>query len=140
MKRIDWSQRQGSGVALNMSPLIDCIFLLLIFFIVTSVFVDDTAVDISRPRAASAADVERQSLFLTLDGTGNIRHSGRDVPLSGVRALVVDQMSALPKPVVILADASTRTDSLIELIDECRLAGAKQVSVAARREQRESMP
>ena len=59
---------------------------------------------------------------------------GREIGLAGVRALVSRQLRERPAPVIILSDADARTSPLVDLIDECKLAGAKQVSIAARRE------
>ena len=59
MKRIALSEQAERGVDINMSPLIDCVFLLLIFFIVTTVFVEETGVEIQKPQAASAQDLDK---------------------------------------------------------------------------------
>jgi len=106
----------GAGqVEVNMSPLIDCVFLLLIFFIVTTVFVEETGVDVNKPQAASARDLEKNSLMFALTADGSIVYGGRKIGLNSVRGIVVRQ-------------------SLVELIDECKMGGATQVSIAARKE------
>lgn len=134
MKRIQWSQEADRGVEINMSPLIDCVFLLLIFFIVTTVFVEETGVTIQTPQAASAKDLERQSILIALTADGRIVYGGREIGLGGVRGVVARQLRAQEAPVIILADAAARTAPLVRLIDECKLAGARQVSIAARRD------
>jgi len=63
MKRVTWSDFVERGVEVNMSPLIDCVFLLLIFFIVTTVFVEETGVEIQKPRAVSAQDMDKHPKF-----------------------------------------------------------------------------
>ena len=135
MKRLRLSASISSqGVEVNMAPLIDCVFLLLIFFIVTTVFVEETGVDIRKPRAVTAEDLDRHSLLLALTAEGEVVHAGRTLSLPGVRGLVAQQMREREVPVVILADIDSRSGRLVELIDECKLGGAPRVSVAAARE------
>lgn len=118
-----------------MSPLIDCVFLLLIFFIVTTVFVEETGVEIQKPQAASAEDLEKNSIMIALTADGKIVFGGREIGINGVRGVVARQLREKDAPVIILADADARTSPLVEIIDECKLAGAKQVSIAANREE-----
>lgn len=131
MKRED-TFRDDRGVDINLSPLIDCIFLLLIFFVVTTVFVEETGVDVDKPKAVSARQLEKNSLMIALGAEGEIVYGGRRMDLNSVRAVVARQMRSEEVPVIILADKSSRSGRLVELIDECKLAGAKRVSIAAR--------
>jgi len=133
MKR-EASLQQEKGVNINLSPLIDCIFLLLIFFVVTTVFVEETGVDVDKPKAVSARRLEKQSLMIALTAEGEIVYGGRRMDLNSVRGVVARQMRTEEVPVIILADESSRSGRLVELIDECKLAGAKQVSIAAHAE------
>ena len=136
MKRASLSLDSERGVDINMAPLIDCIFLLLIFFVVTTVFVEETGVEIQKPQAASAQDIERESMLIALTAEGRIYYGGREIHLNGVRGLVSRQLREKMVPVIILSDGDARTTSLVDLIDECKLAGAKQVSIAAKRDGR----
>ena len=131
MKRTAYSDDGTRSVEINMSPLIDCVFLLLIFFIVTTVFVEETGVDIQKPRAVSAQELEKHSLMIALTANGEIVYGGRRVNLNSVRGLVARHVRDEDMPVIILADADARTAPLVDLIDECKLAGARRVSVAA---------
>ncbi len=126
--------QEDAGVEVNMSPLIDCVFLLLIFFIVTTVFVEETGVEVDRPQAASAQDLEKQSILLALTDQGTVFHGGQEISMGAVRGLVSRQLREKEAPVIILADANARSSLLVDLIDECKLAGAEQVSIAAKRE------
>ncbi|HAS81694.1 MAG TPA: biopolymer transporter ExbD [Verrucomicrobia bacterium] len=116
-----------------MSPLIDCVFLLLIFFIVTTVFVEETGVDVEKPQAVSAVLQDRQSILIALTAAGEIVYGGRTIGLNSVRGLVAQQLQVRQAPVVILADQASTTGQLVALMDECKLGGAQQVSVAASR-------
>jgi biopolymer transport protein ExbD len=117
-----------------MSPLIDCVFLLLIFFIVTTVFVEETGVDIQKPQAASAQDMDKHSIMIALTADGRVVFGGREIGLNGVRGVVARQLREREAPVIILADSDARTAPLVDIIDECKLAGARQVSIAAVKE------
>lgn len=134
MKHAVLSELSERGVDINLSPLIDCVFLLLIFFVVTTVFVEETGLEVRKPRAVSAEEIDKHSILLALSPEGRISHGGRDIALSSVRGLVRRQLRQGERPVLILADAQARTASLVDLIDECKLAGAKQVSIAAAKE------
>lgn len=134
MKRVQMGRQAEEGVEVNMSPLIDCVFLLLIFFIVTTVFVEETGVDIQKPQAASAQDLEKQSIMIALTADGRVVFGGREIGLAGIRGVVARQLREREAPVIILADGNARTSPLVDVIDECKLAGAKQVSIAADRQ------
>ena len=135
MKRVAYSEIQsGKGVEINMSPLIDCVFLLLIFFVVTTVFVQETGVEIQKPRAASTQDMDKHSIMIALTPDGKIVYGGRQISLNSVRGLVAQQLREREMPVILIADEDSRSGRLVDLIDECKLAGAKQVSIAAQRE------
>jgi biopolymer transport protein ExbD len=135
MKRVTLAADNESGIDVNMSPLIDCVFLLLIFFIVTTVFVEETGVDVNRPQAVSAVRLDRQSIMIALTPEGTIVYGGRTIPLDSVRGLVARQLRERDVPVIILADRDSRTGLLVEVMDECKLGGAKHVSVAAGRKE-----
>jgi len=135
MKRLDYTRQMVSrGVDINISPLIDVVFLLLIFFVVTTVFVEETGVDIQKPRAASARDLEKQSILIALTDEGDIVYGGRQVTLNAVRGIVSQQLREQQVPVILVGDERAHIGTLVDLIDECKLAGARQVSVSAKRE------
>lgn len=135
MKRVEYTQQSSRrGVDINMSPLIDVVFLLLIFFVVTTVFVEETGVDIQKPKAASAAELERNSILIALTDDGQIMYGGRQVSLNGIRGIVSQQLRDKQVPVILIGDEKAQMGKLVDLIDECKLAGAKQVSIAAKHE------
>lgn len=131
MKRVQLSDQVEKGVEVNMSPLIDCVFLLLIFFIVTTVFVEETGVEIQKPQAASSSQMEKSSVMIAITAQGEIVFGGRSIPLQSVRGLVKRQLTDPNTPVLLLADDSVPTGLLVQVLDECKLAGAQRVSVAA---------
>ena len=119
---------------INMSPLIDMVFLLLIFFMVTSVFVEETGVEVQKPKASTAADLEKNSILIAVTGDGKVVYGGQDVGLNRVRGIVNRLLRDRDIPVIILADKNARAETLVDVIDESKLAGAKRVSLATDRE------
>jgi biopolymer transport protein ExbD len=114
----------------------DMVFILLIFFVVTTVFVEETGIEVQKPSAASAKDLEKENILIAVTREGRIVYGGQEYTLNGVRALVTRELSEKEMPVIILVDESARSRSLVDVIGECKLAGAKKVSIAARREER----
>ena len=123
----------SENVDINLSPLIDMVFLLLIFFMVTTVFVRETGVSVRRPRAVTARDLERRSILLALTDDGQVVYAGRRIGMNAVRGLVARLLRRRDLPVIIIADEKVDTGLTVRLIDECKLAGAKKVSLAAQR-------
>lgn len=127
---------RGSGdrVDVNMSPLIDMVFLLLIFFVVTTSFVKETGVDVQRATAASAETVAATSVMIAVTEDGDVWMEGKRVDVRSVRGLVERALAEDPETAaVIVADRDSRNGLVVEVMDQCRLAGAANVSLAARR-------
>ena len=126
---------EKSGTELNIAPLIDMIFILLIFFLVTTSFTRETGVEVNRPSATTAKEMEKGSLLIAVTQEGSVYIHNRIVDLMELRAIVEKAMKENPeKPVVILADKASMTGRMIAVMDTCTLAGAKQVAVAAAEE------
>lgn len=117
---------------IDMSPLIDCVFILLIFFIVTTVFVEETGVEVDKPQAASASQLEKTSVLIALTSKGEVVYGGREIGVSGVRPLVKRMVQKEDLPVIIQADQASQSGLLVRIIDEAKLGGATKVSVASR--------
>ncbi len=127
-------ERSSSGVEVNLTPMIDVVFLLLIFFMVTTVFVEEIGIEIQKPKAASAEMLEKKSILIGVTSDGRVIYGSKEIGIGGVRGLVSRFLREEKVPVIILADESSRSGVVVDVIDECKLAGAKQVSIAARRE------
>lgn len=119
--------------AIDMSPLIDCVFILLIFFIVTTTFVEEAGIEVDKPQAASSSQLEKTSLMIALSAKGEIFCEGKNIGVQGVRAAVKrSQRSGEDVPVIVQADQDSSSGLLVRIIDEAKLAGAEKVSVATR--------
>ena len=123
----------SESAEVNLSPLIDMVFLLLIFFMVTTVFVQETGVEVQKPKAATAADLDKRSILIAVTQEGHIVYGGERIAASRVRGLVARLLRERDMPVVVVADETSHTGVVVQVIDQCKLGGAKQVSIAARR-------
>ena len=123
----------GTKAEINMSPLIDMTFLLLIFFMVTAVFVQESGVKVNKPRAATADNLAQENLLITLAKDGGVHYDGREILPSQLPS-IVKSVQGGKLPVVIVADEGAPTGTLVRIIDLCRLGGAVEVNIAASRE------
>ncbi len=129
-RRRVFSASQGSE-DINISPLIDMVFILLIFFIVTTVFVEETGVEVTKPQAASQIQLEKNSILIAITANNNVVYGGRDIGVNGVRGVVKRLIQDDPKmPVIIQADENVPTRILVRVIDESKLAGAVSVNIS----------
>jgi biopolymer transport protein ExbD len=128
-----FSEREDEG-GIDISPLIDCVFILLIFFIVTTVFVDETGIEVDKPQAASSVQLEKNSILIALTAKGEVVYGGRDIGVAGVQPLVKRMTQKEEIPVIVQADAQVPAGLFVRVIDEAKLAGATKVSVATRKQ------
>lgn len=136
MINIRRSLRRGTKTAdINIAPLIDLIFLLLIFFMVTTSFVRETGINIQRPVAYTAKLKEKGNILIGVSADGRIFMERKQIDIRTVRAHVERCLAENPEgAVIIVADKASQTGIVIRVMDQCRLAGAKNVSVAASKE------
>jgi biopolymer transport protein ExbD len=127
---------EDSGVEIKIGPLIDMVFLLLIFFVVTTSFVKEAGIDVQRSTASTAEVKEQGNIMIGVTQDGDIYMEGKRVDLRSVRPLLERSLAEDPESgVVVVADKRSDTGSVVQVMDQCRLAGAKNVSLAAKREE-----
>jgi biopolymer transport protein ExbD len=118
---------------IDMTPMLDVVFIMLIFFIVTSSFVKETGVDVSRPSAQTAVTTDAGSVQIGITASDEIWIDKRRIDPRAVRANVEKALAENPgSGVVIVADEGSNTSVLIKVMDQARLAGSDNVSVAAK--------
>ncbi len=127
----DSGSDEGGEGGIDLSPMIDCVFILLIFFIVTTTFVEETGVEVDKPQAASAVRLEKTSILIALTAKGEVVYGGRDIGIGGVQPLVKRLLQKEELPVIVQADAAAASGMLVRIIDQAKLAGAAKVSIAA---------
>lgn len=125
---------EASGI--DVSPLMDCVFILLIFFIVTTTFVEETGVSVDKPQAASSVQLEKTSILIALTAEGTVVYGGREIGLAGVRPLVARMIQKEDIPVIIQVDQSVKSGALVQIIDEAKLGGASKVSLSTAKRQK----
>ena len=117
---------------IDLTPMLDVVFIMLIFFIVTSTFVKEAGVDVSRPNADTAVVTKSNSIQIGITANNQIFMDKRLVDKRAVRANVERGLAENPgAAVIIVADSDSKTETLIEVMDQARIAGAENVSVAA---------
>lgn len=125
-------EETSGGVELNLTPLIDMIFILLIFFVVTSSFVKESGIEVNRPTAQTAERQERGNIIISVNKAGEFWIDRRKVSADALRANVERLHAENPEgAVIIAADKQTLTESLVQALDQARLAGVTNVSIAA---------
>jgi len=130
--RLKQRLEQQASHHIDMSPLLDVVFILLIFFIVTTVFVRESGVDVDKPQSVSASRLEQQVIFLAITDNQQVYFDGSQIGIAGVRSSVEQMLKQQQRPVVIQADKTVPTELLVQVIDEAKLAGAAQVNLATK--------
>ena len=126
----------GNDVAeVNMAPLIDMVFILLIFFVVTTNFNRQTGVDVTKPKAQSAISQGAKTILVGITREGTIHVYGRQVSPERLQSLINQEVAKNPETsIVIIADQDASIGKAVEVMDQCALAGAQKVSIAAEKE------
>ena len=128
-------RRKQKDVGIEMGPLMDIVFILLIFFVVTSSFTRETGVDVTKPQAQSASQLEKENLLIAITREGTIHMNERQVDLASLQDILKQSLAKAPdREVVVIADKEAETGVLVQVIDMCNLAGVKKVSIAAQAE------
>lgn len=129
-RRINRKQSEDSA-EINLTPMLDIVFIMLIFFIVTTSFVKESGVDVNRPTAQTSERKERGNIIVAIKPNGEIWIDKRVVDIRAVRANVARLHAENPQgSVVIAADRETKTYRLVEVMDQIRLAGIYNASIA----------
>jgi biopolymer transport protein ExbD len=119
----------------DMSPLIDMVFILLIFFMVSSTFTKDMKLDLERPGASSASRASSKVIRVYIDNQADVYVNAQPVKIWAVQSKLRDMLrTSTEKSVLVITDESIAVEKLIDLVDQCRLSGAKDVAVATKKE------
>jgi biopolymer transport protein ExbD len=132
MKTFLIPSRRKTGFHIDVVPLIDVVFVILIFNIMSSTLTQQTGVDVDKPKAQSAGELNRQSILVAVTRDGSIHVNERQVDPSGLQDVLQRLLAgSATGEVVIVADRESSTGLLVGIMDACNLAGAKKISVAA---------
>lgn len=117
---------------IDMTPMLDIVFIMLIFFIVTTSFVKESGVTVSTPQAQTAAQQENANIFIAITADGEVWIDRRPVDPRSVRAIVARLHADNPEgSVIIQSDEAAATGMLVEVMDQVRLAGVESIAIAA---------
>lgn len=119
---------------IKIAPLIDMVFILLIFFIVTTSFISETGLTVERPEARSSESLESESILIGIGPSGEIYISGQRVGLFSLRPLIGHKIKINPKlSTILVADKSVSAELVVRVMDELRLSGVKRIALATRK-------
>lgn len=131
MARNKFSTEDQGGDDVNVTPLLDIVFIMLIFFIVTSTFVKEPGVEILRPEAETATERKFASILVAVTEEDEIWINKEQVELQDVRILVEELARENPKATaVVQADEKAKTRYLVEVVNQIRAAGIADVAVS----------
>jgi biopolymer transport protein ExbD len=136
MSRFRDSIEEGSDeTAIDISPLMDCVFILLIFFIVTTTFNEEPGVEVNKPPAVTAEQLAKTSILIAVTAEGEVYYGGKNIGVSGVQRVVrnelkKDEKRGVPRPVAVMPDRNAAAEVAIQVVNEAKRAGAQEVSLA----------
>ena len=117
---------------IDLTPMLDVVFIMLIFFIVTTSFVKETGIEVNRPSAATAQKKSKGNILIAIRPNGEIWIDKRHIDIRAIRANIQRLKASSPNSsVIIQSDADAKTGILVRVMDQIRLAGVQNISIAA---------
>ena len=117
---------------INITPMLDIVFIMLIFFIVTTSFVKESGISVNTPHAESAQRQESANIFVAINEAGDVWIDRRPIDVRALRATIARMHAENPQgTVVVQSDQKAATGILVQVLDQIRLAGIEKVAVAA---------
>ncbi|BCX89779.1 biopolymer transport protein ExbD [Methylomarinovum tepidoasis] len=137
MRRHRYQPADDDSGEINLTPMLDIIFIMLIFFIVTTSFVKEAGIEVNRPSAQTAERQERGNIVVAIKANGEIWIDKRPVDIRAVRAVIARLRAENPLgTVIIAADRDAKVSILTRVMDQIRLAGVTDMAIAATAEPR----
>ena len=132
MRRAPISQAVAEEEEINITPMLDVVFILLIFFIVTANFIKEPGLEVNRPDSETAEPTENAAILIAVGNAGEIYMDGRRFDKRQVKANVVRLLAENPQgSVVIQADEKATADTIMAVMDGAREAGVYNISLAS---------
>ncbi|QHS10286.1 biopolymer transporter ExbD [Sinimarinibacterium sp. NLF-5-8] len=124
-------QDEGDDSAIDLTPMLDVVFIMLIFFIVTASFIKEAGIDVNRVQAETAVRQDKANIFVALSPAGEIWIDRKKVPPAQLKPVLIRLKAENPQgAMVIQADRESRSQQLMEVMDAAREAGIHDVAVA----------
>ncbi len=132
MRKSRFQLEEEDEAEVNLTPMLDVVFIMLIFFIVTASFVKEAGIDVNRPNAATAERKEKGNILVAISADNQIWIDRRQVDVRALRANIERLHAENPHGAVIIqADEESKNKLLVQVMDAARMAGVKNVSIAA---------
>ena len=129
IQRVQSEQEEAS---VDITPMLDVVFIMLIFFIVTATFIKEAGIDVDKPAAATAVVQEKASILIAIDASNEVWINRRQVDVRSLRSIIERLHAENPKgTVVILADKASTNETLVQVMDASRRAGVYDIALAA---------
>ena len=130
-QRLDNEHNKG----IDLSPLLDVVFILLIFFMVTTTFVKDMKLELDRPSASSASAASTKSIRIFIDKLGDVYVDNQPVRIYSLQSKLRDMLrTSTDKSILVVTDENVPAKVVLEVIDQSKLSGATDVGVATEQE------
>jgi len=127
-------REEGEDATIDMTPMLDIVFIMLIFFIVTTVFVKEAGIQVNKPGGTMAVMHKNANIFVAITEDGDIWMDKRQISVDSVRANLERLMAEQPTDYVIIqADTKSKHGLVVEVMDQVKAAGIDRISVAVRR-------
>lgn len=124
--------REEEEATVDMTPMLDVVFIMLIFFIVTTSFVKEAGIDVNRPEASQASDQPSANIFIAITENGEVWMDRRMVDVERVAANLERLLAEQPSDMVVIqADRGARHGVVVQVMDQIKEAGIAQISIAA---------
>ncbi|MGI9229530.1 MAG: ExbD/TolR family protein [Gammaproteobacteria bacterium] len=134
MRRITKAATGDDESQVDLTPLIDVVFIMLIFFIVTATFIKETGIDVNKPDAPTAEVKKKANILIAIDANNNVWIDRRKVDIRAVRPNIERLHAENPQgSVVIQADEESKNKLLVAVMDAARQAGVYNIALAAER-------
>lgn len=134
MRRLRQPMQRDQDSELDITPMLDVVFIMLIFFIVTATFVKESGIDVNRPQAATAVVKEKGNILIAISADNEIWIDRRKVDVRSLRPIIERLHAENPKgSVVVQADSESKNALLVQVMDASRSAGVYNIAIAAER-------
>ncbi|MAM70563.1 MAG: biopolymer transporter ExbD [Gammaproteobacteria bacterium] len=132
MKSLAKDKEEGQAGEIDLTPMLDVVFILLIFFIVTAVFVKEAGYDVLKPQASTAQFATLDPILVAISPAGEIYMDGDIVEPRNLRFRLEQRLAETPNaPVIVQADQQATNEHVITILDAARESGVSSVQIAA---------
>ncbi len=132
MRKLLSSSNEDQEATVDITPMLDVVFIMLIFFIVTATFVKQSGIEVNQPQASTAVVQEKANILIAIDADNRIWINRREVDVRALRPNIERLHAENPKgSVVIQADRDSTNETLVQVMDASRRAGVYEIAIAA---------